>query len=119
MNLGQFRELIKSAERGKMFEYGISDPFSWRGSYDQVAFAIKDCQMSREEILSKIDSARIETFTGWKGGEYRYCDTTPVNFEESVSDYSSGTYCREAIALIKGDEFEVSQEMELAKLAFK
>ena len=118
MTLEEFKNQIERTEENKEFEYGISEPFSWRGSYDEVAFEILQQPMTREEILANIQKAYDETFYGYKGGEYRYQDYTPVNFEESYGRYTDGGYCAEMIAKIEGGEMHESQEARLVNLAF-
>ena len=118
MELKEFKQQIEQAEIGKNFDYGISEPFSWRGSYDEVAFEILEQPMTREEILANIEKAYTGTFYGWKGGEYAYEDYTEVHFEEDASRYTDGGYCAEMISKIEGGEAYQSQEMRLVKLAF-
>ena len=118
MKLKEFKDYIENAENGKQFNYGISEPFSWRGSYDEVAFEILEQPMTREEILANIEKAYQGTFYGYKGGEYTYKDYTEVNFEEDTSSYTDGGYCAEMIAKIEGGEIYGSQENRLVKLAF-
>ena len=118
MELKDFKQQIENAEKGKTFDYGISSPFSWRGSYDEVAFEILEQPMSREGILSKIQEAYENVFYGYKGGEYRFSDWTNVNFEEGERNYTDGGYCSEMIAKIEGGDVYESQEARLVKLAF-
>ena len=96
MNLKQLKEMYDSIPDETILEYGITDVFSWRGSYDEVAFSIgetvyakfgKDC----------INRAYTELFYGYKGGEYMYSDSTPVNFEAGEGRYSDGDYREEVI----------------------
>ena len=68
MELKDFKQHISNFPKGTVFNYGISKPFSWRGSYDEVAFSLVESQMTREEILSNIELAYTETFNGYKGG---------------------------------------------------
>lgn len=118
MELKDFKQQIENAEKDKIFDYGISSPFSWRGSYDEVAFEILEQPMSREDILSKIQEAYENVFYGYKGGEYRFSDWTNVNFEEGKGDYTDGGYCSDMIAKIEGGDAYESQEARLVKLAF-
>ncbi len=118
MELKEFKKQIEQAETGKTFDYGISDPFSWRGSYNEVAFEILDQPMTREEILANIEKAYTGAFYGYKGGEYTYEDYTEVHFEEDSSRWTDGKYCAEMIAKIEVGETYQSQEMRLVKLAF-
>lgn len=119
MELKDFKQHISNFPKGTVFNYGISKPFSWRGSYDEVAFSIVESQMTREEILANIELAYTETFYGYKGGEYEYNDYTTVNFEEEGSrSYSDGGYTAQMIAKIENNEEYRSQEERLVKLAF-
>ena len=118
MELKEFKQQIEQAEAGKTFDYGISEPFSWRGSYNEVAFEMLEKPMTREEILANIEKAYTEEFRGYKGGNYTYDDHTEVNFEYDTSSYSDGGYCANWIAKIEDNEPYESQEMRLVKLAF-
>lgn len=119
MILEDFKNYISSFPQDKIFDYGISEPFSWRGSYDEVAFSISERQMTREEILSRIELAYTEIFYGYKGGEFKYDGWTTVNFEKEGSrDYSNGGYTSQMIAKIENSEEYKSQEERLIKLAF-
>lgn len=118
MVLEEFKDYIENKEIGKKFNYGISEPFSWRGSYDEVAFEILEQPMTREEVLANIEKAYTDTFYGYKGGKYTYKDYTEVNFERDGSKYTDGSYCAEMIAEIEDDEIYESQEKRLVKLAF-
>jgi len=118
MNLIDFKKHIESFDNGTEFKYGISKPFSWRGSYDEVAFSITEEPMTKEAILRNIEKAYTELFCGYKGGEYRYSDYTTVNFEEGSRNYSGGGYCSEMIAKLNHIMPFKSQEERLVKLAF-
>jgi hypothetical protein len=119
MELKDFKEHISNFPKGTVFNYGISKPFSWRGSYDEVAFSIVESPMSKEDILANIELAYTGTFYGYKGGEYKYQDYTTVNFEEEGSrNYSDGRYVAQMIAKIEEKEEYQSQEDRLVKLAF-
>lgn len=119
MELKDLKQHILNFPEGTQFNYGISEPFSWRGIYDEVTFSIIEGSMTREEILKNIELAYTEKFYGYKGGEYRYSDWTTVNFEEEGSRYySDGGYTAKMIAKIEKTEEYRSQEERLVKLAF-
>lgn len=119
MMLKEFKEHILSFPDGTQFCFGITKPFSWRGAYDEVAFSIVESPMTREEILANIELAYINTFYGYKSGEYKYGDFTTVNFEKEGSrNYSDGRYVAEMIAKIENTETYQSQQERLVKLAF-
>ena len=118
MVLKEFKEYIENFEIGKVFTYGISLPFCWRGSYYDVAFEILEQEMKREEILFKINMAYNETFIGYKDGEYRFNDFTDIHFEEDCGSYSNGEYCGNMIAKIENAKPYISQEQRLVNIAF-
>ena len=119
MKLGQFREYIESLPNGTLFNYGLSSPFSWRGSYDEVAFeVVKTGLYNREEVLTEINKAYDNTFQGWKGGNFTYDDHTRVNFEREEGSYSDGAYCGEILEHIGSDDTSSLEEL-LIRSAFK
>lgn len=119
MNLLEFKQHIESFPDGYIFQYGISDPFSWRGSYDEVAFSILEEEHTREGILSKINKAYIETFRGYKGGEYRYGNYTNVNFESGISSWTDDRYTMDWIEKIEGEKPYKTPSEKLISVAFK
>lgn len=118
MKLQDFQEYISNFPIGTVFNYGISEPFSWRGDYSEVAFSLNDAQMSREEVLTNIELAYTETFMGYKGGDYKYSDYTTVHFEQGIRYYTDGAYTWDKIAEIEKTEAYKSVEEKLVKLAF-
>ena len=119
MELKEFKEFIENTPHGTTFDYGISEPFSWRGSYSEVAFEFLEYNpMSREDILVNIEKAYKGTFNGWKGGEFTYDDNTDVNFEYDNGSWTDGGYCKTLIANIECNVEYESDEMKLVKLAF-
>jgi len=118
MTLGKFKEYVEGLEPNHTFIHSLEGPFSWRGSYDECAFSIAEKPCTPKEILGKIQEALTGTFYGYKGGEYRFYESTPVNFEDSTRSWSDGEYCAEWISkLEKGEKFE-SQEHRLLSLLF-
>lgn len=118
MKLLEFKNYILAFPLGQTFNYGISKPFSWRGSYDEVAFSIIESPSTREEILKNINLAYTETFYGYKGGEYEYNDFTYIHFEGGIQNYTNGEYVAEMIAKIENAAVYQSQEHRLVSLAF-
>lgn len=118
MELKQLKDYISNFPKGTVFNYSLSHPFSWRGSYDEVAFDIEQKESTREEILKNIELAYSEKFYGYKGGEYKYHDYTDIHFEQDSSRWSDGGYCSELIASIQGGKPYKSQEQRLVELAF-
>lgn len=119
MTLLEFKKHIESFPGGHIFQYGISEPFSWRGSYDQVAFSIVKEKQTRDDILSKIQKAYDEVFYGWKGGEYRYGNYTNVNFESGISSWTDDRYTIDWIEKIEGEKPYKTPSERLITVAFK
>lgn len=118
MKLKDFKKHIESFSNGTKFNFGISQPFSWRFTYKEVAFEMLERPMTKEEILSNIELAYTERFYGYKGGEYEYDDYTDIHFEKSYASWSEGDYVSSWIAKIEEKEQYQSQEERLVKLAF-
>jgi hypothetical protein len=118
MNLVDFKNYIDEFPSETKFEFSISYPFSWRGSYDGVAFKIIQNESTKEEILEMINKAYSEKFYGYKGGEYRFDDYTPINFEEDSRKYTDGGYCADWIAKIEEKPAYESQEKRLISMLF-
>jgi hypothetical protein len=122
MTLIEFKQHIESFPKDYTFNYSISIPFSWRGVYAEVAFAIYKESSTREEVLEYIEIAYNETFSGYKGGEYKYYDYTDIHFEESTKNWTDGRYALKWIDFItempNPQEFEDLEET-LVKLAFE
>jgi len=119
MNLREFKQHIENFPVvGTVFKNGISEPFSWRGSYDEVAFSIILEEMTREEVLNRIHKALTEVVDGCGGGDFYYHNGTPVNFEEAPRVYSDGGYRDKIIYILENCGIIESHEMKLVKLAF-
>jgi hypothetical protein len=118
MELKQLKEHFESFPKGTKFNFGITKPFSWRGSYAEVAFAMIKQPTTREEILTNIELAYTKTFRGYKGGEYNYNDYTDIHFETDYGSWTDGEYTSRLIAEIEEKEEYKSQEERLVKLAF-
>lgn len=118
MKLGEFKTYIESLPDNAQFDYSISEPFSWRGAYNEVAFSIKKERSSKEEVLRRINLAYTETFTGYKGGKYRYNDQTDINFESDYGAYTDKVYVSTMISKIEKSPMFFSLEEKLVKLAF-
>lgn len=77
MTIRDLKEYFENTENPKFF---LTDVFSWRGFYSEIAFT--PCEIgTKEESLQLIKRALTETFEGRKGGEYTYDEYTDVHFE--------------------------------------
>ncbi len=118
MTLGELKQHFEGFAANTIFNFALSSPFSWRGSYNEVCFTIIKHASSKEENLDKINSALTDTFFGWKGGEFSYDENTTVNFEPARGSYTDGYYARELIAEIEGSKYFFDEETKLVNLAF-
>lgn len=118
MTLGELKNHFEQMENGKVLNFKLSNPFSWRGIYAECAFDVLKETSTKEENLEQIEEALTEEFEGWKGGEFRYNLDTEVHFESETSSYTDGGYARELVAEIKGEKPYDSIEQELVELAF-
>lgn len=78
------------------FGLGISSVHSWRGSYDEPAFAL-DPNVSKQTMLNVVDSCLSYIFEGWKGGEFKYYEDSPIHFDPD-GVYSNGGYLLKKLA---------------------
>ena len=117
MTLLDFKQHIEALPENSVLKYGISEPFSWRGDYSEVAFAISTAPMAREDVLERIQLAYVGPFIGYKGGEYFFADYTDIHFKESARNYTDGRYVSEHIAQIEDSMAFKSQEHRLVCLA--
>ncbi len=116
MTLGELKQYFESFPENASFTYKLSEPFSWRGVYAEVAFDITNQPSTKEENLEKIEQALTKEFYGYKGGEYRYNEDTDIHFEESSSRWTDGEY---ALDLLKEAKEEyVTLEARVVKTLF-
>lgn len=118
MELGKLKNHFEQMESGKLLDYKLSKPFSWRGVYAECAFEILKESSTREENLEQIEKALTESFYGYKGGEYRYNINTDVHFETDSGSWTDGGYSRRLIEEIKEEKQYYSVEEELVNLIF-
>lgn len=87
MTIQDLKTYFETAEKPTFF---LVDVFSWRGSYNEVAFE-PSREGTREESLKQIERAIEESFVGWKGGCYTYSLNTEVHFENCHSAFTDCT----------------------------
>jgi hypothetical protein len=78
ITIEQLYRFIKQFPEDRVCKNGFTNPHSYRGYYDEVAFEPVD-DVTVKHMLDCIHRAINETFHGWKGGEYRYEPGTPVH----------------------------------------
>jgi hypothetical protein len=118
MKLGKLKTHFEQMESGKVLDYKLSNPFSWRGAYAECAFEILKESSTKKENLERIEKALTEEFHGYKGGKFRYDLDTEVHFEGDYGSWSDGGYSRRIIEEIKQEKQYDSVEEELVNLIF-
>lgn len=118
MTLGQLKEYVENLPKDKIFYFKLSRPFSWRGSYNEVAFTIEAGQSNKSELLTWINEALTTKFYGYKDGDYRYYDHTSIHFEGDFSEYTDGEYAMRWLCQLLELEKSDSVEEMLIKLIF-
>lgn len=86
LTLGQLIALVENCEKSDaevVYDFGYMAPTdidSWRGSYAELALNYTEDQprKTKETFLSMLKEAVGKTFTGYKGGEYRMSNDTPI-----------------------------------------
>jgi hypothetical protein len=68
---------LEEQDPDKIVSDGFGFPHSDRGSYDELAFEPIE-EITFGEMLSHAKSALNKTFTGYKGGDYKMTEYTPV-----------------------------------------
>lgn len=83
MTIEFLKKYFENEEDPKFY---LTDVFSWRGDYFQVAFK-PSVKGTKEESLDLVERALTEEFRGYKGGKYEYTPSTPAHFELEESSY--------------------------------
>lgn len=86
--LGELIEWLEKQDPKREVVCGFGAPMSYRGYYDQVAFAPVD-KTTFGEMLQHAKAALGATFIGYKGGEYtmhEYTDCWIAEYGETGGD---------------------------------
>lgn len=81
LNLREVINMLSDADPNKVVRDGFAHPMSYRGSYDQLAFAPAS-NVTVGSMLEHAKSALGATFEGYKGGEYTMTERTPCHIAE-------------------------------------
>ena len=80
MKLEDLIEILQRFPAERKVSCGFGNPHSWRGSYDELAFEpVNDTTVG--EMLGAAKSAIGQTYTGWKGGDFKMGLETSVNID--------------------------------------
>jgi hypothetical protein len=95
VKLGEVLRILKTIKSAP--GYGgswVSDlpvnPHSHRGYYYEVAFNFDEVTI--DESIKHVECALIDTFTGYKGGNYQYHQGTPCHYTYDSSTSSSSDF---------------------------
>lgn len=84
MNIEKAIELLSAIENDWLVPTkGFGFPDSYRGYYDEVAFPSLNTASISDMICYLWTAKSGKKFTGYKGGEYVYSDTTPCHLSEA------------------------------------
>jgi hypothetical protein len=100
MTLSELIERLEKMPQDKVVPFGFGDPHSYRGYYDQLAFAPRE-SVRVADMLADAKSAMGKTFEGYKGGDYEMGPYTEVN----IAHYGS---CGDGISHMLLDYMERS-----------
>ena len=102
MTLRQLQQIIQQSGN-IIFDYGLSDPFCWRGTSYEVCFSVIKGEYNKQKLLDVIDKALNNRFyDNYSYDNYYYYDLdTKVHFEEDFMHYTNGKYCKEIISEIE------------------
>lgn len=75
MTLGELIKALEAADPELVVPHGFGDPDSYRGYYEDLAFAPRE-NVTVRQMLDDARRAVGVTFHGWKGGEYTMSEHT-------------------------------------------
>ena len=86
MTLDDLIAALETADLTQVCPVGFTNPHSYRGYYDELAFAPAS-NITVGEMLTAARSARDHWFTGWKGGDFQMTGDTDcwLSLEGSAS----------------------------------
>ena len=93
MTLGKLIEWLEKQDQNLVVKDGFGSAHSDRGSYDELAFS-PEIEAKISDMLTFAKSALGATFEGWKGGDFKMDEYTPVyigffgNCGEEITSYT-------------------------------
>ena len=88
MTLRDLTQTLECYDPETRVPFGLGNPHSWRGSYDEIAFEIVE-NTTVGEMLQTARAVEGQVMEGYKGGEYRMTLDTAVNIDDGGC-YSGG-----------------------------
>lgn len=89
MNINEFKLLCETHPELEI-NFQPYNCGSWRGVYAEPCIFISEGKSVLSAFLPFIERLTTEDFYGYKGGDYRYEDCDPINFEISSDCWSDG-----------------------------
>jgi hypothetical protein len=80
INLGEYIALLEDQDLDLMMPIGFSQPHSYRGIYEELAFVIT-YRIKIGEMLDVAKGCVGQVFQGYKGGDFRMGEYTTVNYQ--------------------------------------
>lgn len=77
MTLSELIKALEAADQTRVVPRGFSNPHSYRGYYQDLAFEAAS-NITVAEMLAAARGALGQTFEGYKGGEYKMGEYTEV-----------------------------------------
>ena len=105
MTLGELIERLKESPRQNKLHlslpgfpvWGVREPCSYRGYYDQLALQPHHTPASVAEVIAMLEDALGKSFEGYKGGEFIMGHSTRVWIAEYGSSSGMRVYAVEDI----------------------
>lgn len=82
MTLQMLCNYLQQLEPNRVSKFTLSNPHSYRGYYEDLAFETRDEPQSAGEMLKVALSALGTTYQGWKGGDFKMTEHTTVWLSE-------------------------------------
>jgi hypothetical protein len=68
--LGALIDVLEAMDPDYEFSFGLSNPHSYRGYYERLAFSLSGGPQSADDMLQVARSALGVTMQGYKGGDF-------------------------------------------------
>lgn len=89
MILEHFIDILKTLPQNRELHHGLTNPHSYRGFYEDIAFEPTNTPTSVADVLAVAQSVIGQTYEGWKGGSYTMTIGCLIHltFEGEVTDW--------------------------------
>jgi hypothetical protein len=104
MQLSTLIEHLRDMHPDTVLKFGFGEPASYRGSYDELAFAPLPAARVGD-MLTHAEGALGQTFVGYKGGDFTMGEWTPTHICKYGSS-GDGTQISDALVAYWMEEDE-------------